>query len=216
MEKMSLSSKYAAFISLTVMFVSMVDGKLHHHDFFLIEKNFTRLCTTKSAMVVNGSIPGPVIYVNKGDTLYVNVHNHGDYKITIHWHGVKQPRNSWYDGPEYITQCAIKPGSNFTYEVIFSEEEGTLWWHAHNEWMRNTVHGAIVIYPEEGTSYPFPEPDGEQVLVLGSWYTYDVNSVVEVDLETAAILPDSDAYTINGQPGDFCLCGNGMFLINRT
>lgn len=25
-------------------------------------------------------------------------------------HGVKQPRNPWGDGPEYITQCPIKPG----------------------------------------------------------------------------------------------------------
>jgi laccase len=42
-------------------------------------------------------------------------------------HGIKQPRNPWSDGSENITQCPIKPGKNFTYEVIFSAEEGTLW-----------------------------------------------------------------------------------------
>jgi laccase len=82
-------------------------------------------------------------------------------------HGVKQPRNPWSDGPEYITQCPIQPGSNFTYEVIFSDEEGTLWWHAHSDWTRATVHGAIVILPSVGSTYPFPKPDEEEVVVLG-------------------------------------------------
>ena len=50
------------------------------------DKNFTRLCNTKSALVVNGSIPGPVVYVNKGDTIFVNVYNQGSAKVTIHWY----------------------------------------------------------------------------------------------------------------------------------
>ena len=82
-------------------------------------------------------------------------------------HGVKQPRNPWSDGPENITQCPIKPGKNFTYEVVFSDEEGTLWWHAHSDWSRATVHGAIVISPKKGTSYPFPKPYAEEVIILG-------------------------------------------------
>lgn len=80
---------------------------------------------------------------------------------------MKQPRNPWSDGPEYITQCPIEPGTNFTYEVIFSKEEGTLWWHAHSDWTRSSVHGAIVVYPGDGTSYPYPTPDDEEVIVLG-------------------------------------------------
>ena len=82
-------------------------------------------------------------------------------------HGVKQPRNPWSDGPENITQCPIKPGKKFTYEVVFSDEEGTLWWHAHSDWSRATVHGAIVISPKNGTSYPFPKPYAEEVIILG-------------------------------------------------
>ncbi|WCJ43275.1 laccase 14 [Euphorbia peplus] len=209
--KMGSSLEFAVYIAmvLTMISVFIVEGKVHCHDFFLKDKNFTRLCNTKTVMVVNESLPGPVIYVNKGDTLYVNVHNQAAYKLTIHWHGVKQPRNSWFDGPEYITQCAIKPGTNFTYEVIFSDEEGTLWWHAHSEWTRNTVHGAIVIYPEEGSSYPFAKPDAEEILILGAWYIEDVNLVVAEDLETGANIDDSDGYTINGQQGDFNPCSQG-------
>jgi FtsP/CotA-like multicopper oxidase with cupredoxin domain len=82
-------------------------------------------------------------------------------------HGVKQPRNPWSDGPENITQCPIQPGTNFTYEVIFSTEEGTLWWHAHSDWSRATVHGAIIILPTPATTYPFPKPYAQETIVLG-------------------------------------------------
>lgn len=85
----------------------------------------------------------------------------------VHRHGVHQPRNPWSDGPEYITQCPIESGSNFTYEVIFSDEEGTLWWHAHSDWTRSSVHGAIVVMPLNETGFPFPEPDGEEIIILG-------------------------------------------------
>lgn len=176
-----------------------------HYDFVLEETNFTRLCSTKSMLVVNGSYPGPVIEVHKGETIFVNVHNRGRYGVTIHWHGVKQPRNPWSDGPEYVTQCPINPGTNFTYEVVFSTEEGTLWWHAHSDWTRTSVHGAIVIKPAPNTTFPFPEPDGDKVVVLASWYIEDVNSMV---VSGSANLGDllSDANTINGQPGDFKQC----------
>ena len=83
-----------------------------------------------------------------------------------------QPRNSWFDGPEYITQCPIEPGSNFTYEIIFSNEEGTLWWHAHSDWTRASVHGAIIILPASGSTYPFPKPDEEEIIVLGNVNIY--------------------------------------------
>lgn len=81
---------------------------------------------------------------------------------------MKQPRNPWYDGPEYVTQMPIQSGQSLTYEVIFSDKEGTLWWHSHSDWSRATVHGAIVIKPPRGTAYPYhTQPDDEHVLVLG-------------------------------------------------
>ena len=76
------------------------------------------------------------------------------------------PRNPWSDGPEYITQCPIKPGGNFTQEINLSTEEGTLWWHAHSDWSRATVHGAIKIFPANKTSYPFKKPDGDQTVIF--------------------------------------------------
>ncbi|KAK4762483.1 hypothetical protein SAY86_008251 [Trapa natans] len=184
---------------------------VHHYEFVLMETNYTRLCETKSILTVNGEFPGPVIRVHRGDTVFVNVINRGYYGVTLHWHGVKQPRNPWHDGPEYITQCPIAPGTNFTYEVQFTTEEGTLWWHAHSDWTRVTVHGAIVILPPEGTDggpYPFTKPDAEEVIILASWYKGNLRELLAEALETGSDTPTSDAYTINGQPGDFSACSN--------
>ena len=86
----------------------------------------------------------------------------------IYRHGVKQPRNPWSDGPNYITQCPIQAGAKFTQKIILSTEEGTLWWHAHSEWDRATVHGAIIVYPTNGTNYPFSKPHAEFSIILGT------------------------------------------------
>ncbi|XP_048129881.1 laccase-14-like [Rhodamnia argentea] len=191
---------------LVAQLLCMARADVHFYDFILKETSVTKLCETKSIMTVNDSFPGPTIEVQKGDTVFVNVHNHGDYGVTLHWHGVKQPRNPWSDGPEFITQCVIGPGTNFTYEVIFSDEEGTLWWHAHSDWTRATIHGAIVISPELGKSYPFPEPDDDKVIMIAAWYTGDLKELVDEAMKDGTDLPHSDGYAINGELGDFCTC----------
>jgi laccase len=83
-------------------------------------------------------------------------------------HGVDQPRNPWSDGPEYITQCPIRLGESMTYKILLTEEEGTIWWHAHSSWDRATVHGAIVVRPPKGQPYPFPKPHKEIPIILGN------------------------------------------------
>ncbi|KAE8077303.1 hypothetical protein FH972_015875 [Carpinus fangiana] len=122
-------------ISLQVLGILFV-GAFHcqacvRHTFVVEETPYTRLCRTKNILTVNGLFPGPTLHVHKGDTIIVDVHNKGNYNITIHWHGVKQPGNLWSNGLEYITQCPIQPGGRFKQKIIFSTEEGTLWWHAH-------------------------------------------------------------------------------------
>ncbi|KAJ0978855.1 hypothetical protein J5N97_014329 [Dioscorea zingiberensis] len=178
----------------------------HHHEFVIKEAEYSRLCDTKSILTVNGQFPGPTIYARKGDKVIVKVANHAEYNITLHWHGVDQPRNPWSDGPEYITQCPIWPGSEFSYEIILSEEEGTIWWHAHSDWDRATVHGAIFIYPERGSSFPFPKPHKEIPIILGEWWKGNVSQVLADALRTGGDPNVSDAYTINGQPGDLYPC----------
>ena len=52
---------------------------------------------------MNESFPRPVIRIHRGDKVYVNVQNEGDYGVTKKEetvrHGVKQTRNPWSEGP---------------------------------------------------------------------------------------------------------------------
>ncbi|THG20587.1 hypothetical protein TEA_028566 [Camellia sinensis var. sinensis] len=199
----------ARILILSGMLLCIVQGHAPpYYTFILKEISITRLCLTKNIMTVNGSFPGPVLRVHRGDTVYVNVYNQGDYGVTLHWHGVRNLRNPWSDGPEYITQCAIPPGSNMTYEVIFSLEEGTLWWHAHSDWTRATVHGAIVVSSPFGIAQPFPKPDVEEIIILASWFKQDVNQMVDYSLQNGQDFNLSNAFSINGQLGDFYPCSN--------
>ncbi|XP_051196568.1 putative laccase-9 [Lolium perenne] len=185
------------------------NGLTHRsYNFFIKESNITRLCREKTILTVNGQFPGPAIYARRGDVVVVNVYNQGHTNITLHWHGVNQPRSPWWDGPEYITQCPIQPGNNFTYRIIFSEEEGTLWWHAHTAMDRATVHGAIIIRPSHGAAYPFTKPHREIPIILGEWWNDDVGKVMADALATGSDFQPSDANTINGQPGDLLPCSS--------
>ncbi|KAE9618340.1 hypothetical protein Lal_00047254 [Lupinus albus] len=181
---------------------------LRHHKFVVRDAPYTKLCSTKNILTVNGQFPGPTLYVTKGETIIVDVYNRANYNITIHWHGVNQPRYPWSDGPEYITQCPIRPGGKFSQKVIFSEEEGTLWWHAHSDWSRATVHGMIVVKPTPGTTYPFPKPHKEVPIILGEWWKKDIVEVYNEFRRTGGDANISDAYTINGQPGDQYPCSS--------
>jgi laccase len=127
---------------------------------------------------------------------------------------VDQPRNPWFDGPEYITQCPIQPSANFSYRIILSEEEGTLWWHAHSDFDRATVHGAIVIHPERHHHPPYTKPHKEVPVILGEWWNEDVENLLEEAIRTGGDFKPSEANTINGQPGDLFPCSvNGTFRL---
>ncbi|CAK9184912.1 unnamed protein product [Ilex paraguariensis] len=184
-----------------------------HSEAFIIRRTFvvqetpyTKLCSTKNILTVNGQFPGPTLYAHKDDTILVDVYNRGNQNITIHWHGVKQPRNPWTDGPEFITQCPIQPGAKFSQKILLSDEEGTIWWHAHSDWSRATVHGAIFVFPKKGTTYPFPKPHAEVPVILGEWWKSDVQAVLTEFLQTGGDPNVSDAFLINGQPGDRYPC----------
>ncbi|CAA2976448.1 Multicopper oxidase [Olea europaea subsp. europaea] len=179
---------------------------IRRHKFVLTDTPYTRLCSNKSILVVNGQFPGPTIYATEGDTIVVDVYNRARENVTIHWHGVKQPRYPWSDGPEFITQCPIQPGSKFSQKIILSDEIGTLWWHAHSDWSRATVHGAIIIYPKKKNNYPFPTPDAEVPIILGEWWKSDIQAVLTEFLNSGADPNSSDAFLINGQPGDLYPC----------
>ncbi|KAG6643332.1 laccase-7 [Carya illinoinensis] len=194
---------------------SMASAAIVEHSFNVQNLTVRRLCNEQVITAVNGSLPGPTIRVREGDILVVHVFNKSPYNITIHWHGVFQLLSGWADGPEYVTQCPIRPGNSYTYKFKITGQEGTLWWHAHSSWLRATVHGALIIHPRSGRSYPFPKPHKEFPILLGEWWNANVVDVENEGLATGAGPANSDAYTINGKPGDLYQCSQNS-IYKRT
>ncbi|KAG1365795.1 laccase-17 [Cocos nucifera] len=157
-------------------------------------------------VTVNGQFPGPKIVVREGDRVVVKVVNHVQNNITIHWHGIRQFRNGWADGPAYITQCPIQTGHSYVYDFTIVGQRGTLWWHAHHSWLRATVYGPLVILPNRGIPYPFPKPYKEVPILFGEWFNEDPEAVIAQALQTGAGPNVSEAYTINGLPGPLYNC----------
>jgi len=126
--------------------------------------NFTGRNST--AMAVNGSLPGPTLYFNEGDTARIHVKNNMDVSTSVHWHGLLLPNED--DGVPYLTTPPIEPGTTLTYEFPIIQS-GTYWYHSHTGLQEQVgVYGSIVIEPREKRA-DIPEPAADYVLLISDW-----------------------------------------------
>lgn len=73
---------------------------------------------SRMVMAINGSVPGPTIIADWGDTVKIHVTNNLDIShngTSIHFHGIRQNYTNQHDGVVSITQCPTPPGSSHTY-----------------------------------------------------------------------------------------------------
>ncbi|KAI3474110.1 hypothetical protein Pfo_028898 [Paulownia fortunei] len=198
--RVNISYRKKILIFLSYYFISIPklsatsDGRALHH---IQMKKVTRLCHTKSMVTVNGKFPGPRIVAREGDRLLIEVVNNVANNISIHWHGIRQLRSGWADGPAYITQCPIQTGQSYVYNFTVVGQRGTLFWHAHISWLRSTVYGPLIILPKRGDHYPFVKPYKEVPIIFGH------NQPSLANRWRANV---SNAYTINGLPGPLYNC----------
>ncbi|KAL6528678.1 Laccase-17 [Orobanche minor] len=205
-------SRLPVFAWLFVAFMALCPISLRahtitrHYEFNIKMKNVTRLCHTKSIVTVNGKFPGPRIVAREGDRLLIKVVNHVPNNVTLHWHGIRQLRSGWADGPAYITQCPIQTGQSYVYNFTIVGQRGTLFWHAHISWLRSTLYGPIIILPKKNVPYPFQKPYKEVPIIFGEWFNADTEAIISQALRTGGGPNVSDAYTINGLPGPLYNC----------
>ncbi|KXT07171.1 hypothetical protein AC578_2414 [Pseudocercospora eumusae] len=105
---------------------------------------------------VNGSIPGPTIIADWGDTVVVHVTNNLSTNGTgLHFHGIRQNWTNPMDGVPSITQCPTAPGDTFT-----------SWYHSHyslQAW--EGVFGGILINGPATANYD----EDLGILFLNDW-----------------------------------------------
>ena len=92
----------------------------------------------------NGSIPGPTIVANVGDTIRVHFTNNLTENSTIHWHGIEA--GATVDG-SHISQLHVKPGETYTYEWT-AINDGMHWYHPHVrtfDQVEKGLYGVIII-----------------------------------------------------------------------
>ena len=82
---------------------------------------------TVRMLAYNGSIPGPVLQVQEGAEIVVNIENQGDMDATVHWHGLRLENR--YDGT-HETQTPVRVGGRFSARVTFPDA-GVYWYHPH-------------------------------------------------------------------------------------
>jgi CopA family copper-resistance protein len=118
---------------------------------------------TRTAMALNGQIPGPILRMREGETVTLAVTNRLTFTSSIHWHGLRIP--SAMDGVPGFSFNGIAPGQTFVYRFPL-KQSGTYWYHAHGPEEQTGVYGSLVIEPKGGFAQRF---DRDYVVVLSDW-----------------------------------------------
>jgi len=126
------------------------------------QMNFTG--ASRTATVVNGQLPAPLLYWRQGDTVTLRVTNRLPAPTSIHWHGMILPANM--DGVPGISFAGIPPGQTYAYRFPVTQS-GTYWYHSHSRFQEQVgLYGPIVIEPLGGERH---HADREHVLLLSDW-----------------------------------------------
>ncbi|MGE0226653.1 MAG: copper resistance system multicopper oxidase, partial [Acetobacteraceae bacterium] len=146
----------------------------------------------RTAIVVNGQLPAPILRWREGETVTIAVTNRLREPTSIHWHGIRVP--SGMDGVPGLSFPGIAPSETFTYRFPVPQS-GTYWYHSHSGGQEQLGHyGALIVDPRDGYAQGF---DRDYVVLLSDW----------TDEQPAAIVSNlkaqPDYYARQRTAGDF-------------
>ncbi|WP_137820170.1 copper resistance system multicopper oxidase [Pseudomonas sp. 2FG] len=162
-------------------------------DLFIGETPVNITGSPRTAMTINGTLPGPLLRWREGDTVTLRVKNRLDEDTSIHWHGIILPANM--DGVPGLSFHGIAPDGMYEYRFRV-QQNGTYWYHSHSGLQEQVgVYGPIVIDAKE------PEPfqyDRDYVVMLSDWTDENPARVM------AKLKKQSDYYNFHKRTvGDF-------------
>ncbi len=162
-------------------------------DLFIGEIPVNITGAARTAMTINGSLPGPILRWREGDTVTLRVRNRLHEDTSIHWHGIILPANM--DGVPGLSFHGIAPDGMYEYKFDVNQN-GTYWYHSHSGLQEQAgVYGALVIDAKD------PEPfsyDRDYVVLLSDWTDENPDRVL------AKLKKQSDYYNYHKRTvGDF-------------
>ncbi|AVI87183.1 copper oxidase [Pseudomonas syringae pv. tomato] len=162
-------------------------------DLFIGETPVNITGNSRTAMTINGGIPGPLLRWREGDTVTLRVKNRLKDMTSIHWHGIILPANM--DGVPGLSFHGIEPDGTYVYQFKV-KQNGTYWYHSHSGFQEQVgVYGPLVIEAKE------PEPfeyDREHVVMLTDWTDENPASLMKT------LKKQADYYNIHKRTvGDF-------------
>lgn len=147
----------------------------------------------RTALTVNGSLPGPLLRWREGDTVTLRVKNRLGEPTSIHWHGILLP--STMDGVPGLSFKGIEPGGLYVYQFKV-KQHGTYWYHSHSGLQEQQgVYGPLVIDPKEPEPYTYQR---DYVVMLSDWTDEDPVALMKT------LKKQSDYYNLHKPTlGDF-------------
>ena len=146
-------------------------------------------------LAYNGSIPGPVLHVDQGSEIAIQVTNDGDTEATVHWHGLRLENR--YDGVPHETQAPIPVGGTFGYKIQFPDP-GLYWYHPHvreDYDLEMGLYGTILVEPADASYWP----------VADRQLSITVDDLLVEDGRIAAFRREGPTFTAMGRFGNVML-----------
>jgi CopA family copper-resistance protein len=162
-------------------------------DLFIDQMPVNLTGRNRTALTINGSLPGPLLRWREGDTVTVRVKNRLAEPTSIHWHGILLP--SSMDGVPGLSFKGIEPGGVFVYQFTL-KQHGTYWYHSHSGFQEQQgVYGPLVIDPREPEPFTYQR---DYVVMLSDWTDEDPVALMKT------LKKQSDYYNLHKPTvGDF-------------
>ncbi|VVO15184.1 copper resistance system multicopper oxidase [Pseudomonas fluorescens] len=162
-------------------------------DLFIGETPINITGNPRTAMTINGGIPGPLLRWREGDTVTLRVRNRLNADTSIHWHGILLPANM--DGVPGLSFHGIEPGGMYVYQFKV-RQNGTYWYHSHSGFQEQSgVYGPLVIDAKEPEPFQYAR---DYVVMLTDWTDEDAVGLMKT------LKKQSDYYNYNKRTvGDF-------------
>jgi len=119
-----------------------------------------------AVQTVASSYLGPILRLQRGQSVRVRFDNGLPQLSIVHWHGMLVP-----DSADGHPRLAITPGSHYEYRFDVRNRAGTYWYHPHPHGLTGPqvyggLAGLLIVHDDEERSLGLPDGERDLALVL--------------------------------------------------